>query len=101
MCRLCEAGLILLTASLLAACQTLDAPGTPCEVVRRAEVKLDCRIEPDASFSDCLVLEDSAPECGFGEVALQGVMRGELAGMVQHRRPNGRVVLTTRFTRAD
>lgn len=94
-------GVLLVATSLLAACQTLDPPGTPCEAVRRAKVSLDCRIGPDASLSDCRVLEDSAPGCGFGDTALQSVLRGELAGVVQSRRPNGRATLVVRFTLED
>jgi TonB family protein len=63
--------------------------------VNSGRVTLDCRIESDASVTDCQVQDESPQGYGFGESALAAVVRARLAPqVVEQAAPDARAVFT-------
>ena len=78
------------------ASSTWDESTPPECRTRTASVTLSCASARDGSLSDCRVVEESAPGCGFAEAAIEATARAWI-------RPNSswregqRVNFTTRF----
>ena len=87
------------TALALTACQTGgSAAPTQCRVANPG-VQLDCREEVGSRVSDCRVVSENPPGCGFGEFALQLSQLGrfEQRSMEDISRADGRIRFTLRY----
>tara|TARA_R110002167_G_scaffold22816_2_gene81427 strand:+ start:888 stop:1193 length:306 start_codon:yes stop_codon:yes gene_type:complete len=85
----------------LSACATPDwDDATPARCrVPTASVTLGCTVRWNGSLSECTVLDESAPNCGFAKLALEGAARTR-SSPSDNWQAGERVQFTTQFTNA-
>lgn len=85
----------------LSACATPDWDvSTPQQCrVPTASVTLACTVRWNGSLGDCAVVEESAPGCGFAQLAIEGAARTR-SSPSDNWQTGERVQLTTQFTNA-
>ncbi|WP_332660496.1 hypothetical protein [Brevundimonas sp.] len=64
--------------------------------VRTSSVTLSCLSARDGALSDCRVVEETAPGCGFAEAAMEAAARAKVRPGANWREGQ-RVSVTTRF----
>tara|TARA_R110002124_G_scaffold287118_1_gene470531 strand:- start:49 stop:348 length:300 start_codon:yes stop_codon:yes gene_type:complete len=85
--------------TLLAICATpaWGSSSPPrCRQVDSASVTVACTLRDDGSLTDCAVVRESAPGCGFAEQAIAGAARARLR-LSDTARPGQRVEMTMQF----
>lgn len=92
--RALAVGLATLTVCATPARSTASPPR--CRSVETATVTVACTIRADGSLTDCAVVRESAPGCGFAEQALAGAARARL-GPSDTARAGARVEMTMQF----
>ena len=88
---------LLLASALLPGCQSAgrDTTSRPC-YVHRASVEVECTTTKGRPLTECVVLNETAPGCGFAEAALNSLIDGS----PPRRGKEGRVRFTVRYTAA-
>lgn len=85
----------------VSACATPDRDASAPQQCpeRNASVTLSCVISREGSLSDCRVVRESAPGCGFAEAALESAAKANIRPT--DWREGQRIQFTTRFQSAD
>lgn len=88
---------VCLTALLICATPAWGASSPPrCRQVDSASVTVACTLQADGSLTDCAVVRESAPGCGFAEEAIEGMARARIR-LTDTVRPGDRVEMTFQF----
>jgi hypothetical protein len=90
-------GIMALAAAVSGCASPARDESTPQQCgVRTASVTLSCLSARDGALSDCRVVEETAPGCGFAEAAIEAATRAKVRPGANWR-DGQRLQFTTRF----